>query len=260
MNWDSFVAAFVVGLLGAGHCFGMCGGISAALAFAVDNVRLKKWIIAFYNLGRISSYTFVGAVLGLFGEGLRSGLNSGLGAGIAANGMQFPWLRIMAALLLVLMGFYITGWWKALILLERAGQGLWRFIQPLGSKLMPVKSLPQAYLLGLLWGWLPCGLVYSALAFSATEASPLNSALTMLAFGLGTFPAVFLGGLASQQLKRLLQSRPLQIVSGVTLIVFGLWTAYMPLQHYWGHSHHSHQLMQDVESNDELPSQPHHHH
>lgn len=253
MNLDSFIAAFVVGLLGAGHCFGMCGGISAALAFAVDNVRLKKWIIASYNLGRISSYTFVGAVLGLFGEGLSSGM--------VAKGMQFPWLRILAALLLVLMGFYITGWWKALILLERAGQGLWRFIQPLGNTLMPVKSLPQAYLLGLLWGWLPCGLVYSALAFSATEASPIDSALTMLAFGLGTFPAVFLGGLASQQLKRLLQSRPLQIVSGVTLIVFGVWTAYMPLQHYWGgHSHHLHPDMQEVESHDELPSQPHHHH
>lgn len=223
-------AAFMVGLLGAGHCFGMCGGITAALAFAVKDPAKRHSIIFFYNLGRISSYALIGMLFGVLGLGLVFGIEPI---------KDWQLLRWLAAILLVLMGFYLTGWWKLLTQLEKLGSVVWRKIQPIGKTLMPVQSRGQAFLLGMLWGWLPCGLVYSALALAMASASPSMAALTMVAFGLGTFPAVFLGGIAGERLKVILQRRTLQVVSGLLLIGFGVWTAYVPLSHAaHGHGHH----------------------
>ena len=130
-----------------------------------------------YNLGRISSYTLAGLLLGLAGWAV-------------ANSPLVMGLRVVAALLLIAMGLYLAGWWSGLTRIEALGRGLWRYIQPLTRRFMPVTSLPRALVLGSLWGWLPCGLVYSTLLWAASQGNALDSAALMLAFGLGTLPVL----------------------------------------------------------------------
>ena len=130
------------------------------------------------------------------------------------------------------MGLYLAGWWSGLTRVEAIGRGLWRHIQPFASRLMPVKSVPRALLLGALWGWLPCGLVYSTLLWAASQGSATESALLMLAFGLGTWPVLLATGLAAERLMALLRKRGVRIAGGVTVILFGLWTLPGPHQQW----------------------------
>jgi len=141
-------------------------------------------------------------------------------------------LRVIAALLLIGMGLYLAGWWSGLTRVEALGRGLWRHIQPYASRLMPVTSLPRALLLGTLWGWLPCGLVYSTLLWSASQGDALDSALLMLAFGLGTWPVLLATGLAAERLTTLLRKRGIRVIGGVMVILFGLWTMPGPHQQW----------------------------
>lgn len=228
---ETVIAAFIIGLLGAGHCLGMCGGINAALSFAIPKASRGKRValLAAYNVGRVSSYTLIGAVVGLLG----------LGANALNTGSSLPLARIIAGVLLIAMGFYLADWWKILTVLEKVGAKLWRYIQPLGKSLMPVDSIGKALLFGALWGWLPCGLVYSALAYSAVQAEPLSAAIVMAAFGAGTLPAVFVGGLAGAKLKAVLQQKLFRTSMAIFIILFGLWTLWGGLGHR-GHSHPDH--------------------
>lgn len=116
-------------------------------------------------------------------------------------------LRIVAGLLLISMGLYLGGWWSGLTRIEALGRGLWRHIQPVASRWLPVCSLPRALLLGALWGWLPCGLVYSTLLWAASQGDALDSGLLMLAFGLGTWPVLLATGMAAERLTALLRRR-----------------------------------------------------
>jgi len=166
------LSALVLGLLGGGHCLGMCGGLMGALTMAIppDQRGRRLRLLVAYNLGRVSSYAVAGFLIGL--------------AGLAvANSPAAMALRVVAALLLITMGLYLAGWWSGLTRIESLGRGLWRHIQPIASKFMPVTSVPRALILGALWGWLPCGLVYSTLLWSASQGDALDSALLMLAFG-----------------------------------------------------------------------------
>lgn len=219
----SVLAMFVIGLMGAGHCVGMCGGIVAALGFAAEQNSARWPILCSYNLGRITSYAVAGALVGLLGLFGREFLSLG------------PWLRAFAGILLILMGLYLADWWRLLSWLERAGQHLWRRLQPLGKGLFQVRTASRAFLFGMIWGWLPCGLVYSALAFAAATAEPLSSALAMAAFGFGTLPAMLAGGVFSSQLKRWLQGRVLRTVMALALILFGAWTLWSAVAH--AHQH-----------------------
>tara|TARA_R110000822_G_scaffold159476_24_gene299532 strand:- start:56637 stop:57362 length:726 start_codon:yes stop_codon:yes gene_type:complete len=215
----SVTAMLVIGLMGAGHCAGMCGGIVAALGFATDDNRSRWPILLSYNLGRITSYGVLGALVGLLGY----------------FGQQFlyigPWLRAIAGILLILMGMYLAGWWRVLAWLEKAGQHLWRRLQPLSNGLFQVRSVRKGFLYGMLWGWLPCGLVYSALAYAATSATPVTGAAAMMAFGVGTLPAMLAGGLFSSQLRDWLQGKLLRVIMAVILIIFGGWTFWSALSH-----------------------------
>lgn len=216
----SVPAMFVIGLMGAGHCIGMCGGISSALGLAVSGNH--KWsILGGYHLGRVASYSLAGVLIGMLGLWGHAYLQLG------------PALRILAGVLLILMGCYLADWWRALITLEKAGAHLWRQIQPIGNRLLPVHSFQQAILLGMVWGWLPCGLVYSALAYSATVGNPAESGLMMLAFGLGTTPAVLAGTVFSTHIASCLQNKRFRQLTGIILMGFGLWTV-------WGASSHFH--------------------
>jgi sulfite exporter TauE/SafE len=223
------LSAVVLGLLGGGHCLGMCGGLMGALTMAipVEQRGRRLQLLLAYNLGRILSYACAGLLLGLGGWAL-------------ANSPAAMALRIVAGLLLICMGLYLGGWWSGLTRIEALGRGLWRHIQPLAKRLLPVTSLPRALLLGALWGWLPCGLVYSTLLWAASQGSAIDSALLMLAFGLGTLPVLIASGLAAQRLNQLLRQRSVRMAGGLLVIVFGLWTLPGPHQAWlMGHASHS---------------------
>lgn len=225
------LSAVVLGLLGGGHCLGMCGGLMGALTMAipVDQRSRRVQLLLAYNLGRILSYGCAGLLLGLGGWAL-------------ANSPAAMVLRILAGLLLICMGLYLGGWWSGLTRIEALGRGLWRHIQPLAKRLLPVTSLPRALLLGALWGWLPCGLVYSTLLWAASQGSALDSGLLMLAFGLGTLPVLIASGLAAQRLNQLLRQRSVRTAGAVLVIIFGLWTLAGPHQAWlMGHASHSQQ-------------------
>ncbi|QXH58230.1 sulfite exporter TauE/SafE family protein [Pseudomonas maumuensis] len=214
-------SALVLGLLGGGHCLGMCGGLMGALTLAIppeQRGRRLRLLLA-YNIGRILSYAAAGLLLGLAGVALAS---SPLATG----------LRVVAALLLIAMGLYLAGWWSGLTRIEALGRGLWRHVQPLATRLLPVSSLPRALLLGALWGWLPCGLVYSTLLWAASQGDALHSAALMLAFGVGTWPVLLATGLAAERVGSLLRNRGVRMAGGVLVILFGLWTLPGPHQHW----------------------------
>ncbi|MFJ4396888.1 sulfite exporter TauE/SafE family protein [Pseudomonas sp. NPDC089396] len=214
-------SALILGLLGGGHCLGMCGGLMGALTLAIppeQRARRAQLLLA-YNLGRILSYACAGLLLGLAGWAVASSP-----AALA--------LRVVAALLLIAMGLYLAGWWSGLTRIEVLGRGLWRHIQPVASRLLPVSSLPRALLLGALWGWLPCGLVYSTLLWAASQGNAGYSAALMLAFGLGTWPVLLATGLAAERVNIVLRRRSVRMAGGLLVILFGLWTMPGPHQHW----------------------------
>lgn len=215
------LSALMLGLLGGGHCLGMCGGLMGALTLAIppeQRGRRLRLLLA-YNLGRILSYACAGLLMGLAGWAVASSPAAMI-------------LRIVAALLLIAMGLYLAGWWSGLTRIEALGRHLWRHLQPFASRLMPVSSLPRALLLGAIWGWLPCGLVYSTLLWASSQGAPADSALLMLAFGLGTLPVLLATGLAAERLTALLRLRGIRIAGGLLVILFGLWTLPGPHQHW----------------------------
>jgi len=214
------LSAVILGLLGGGHCLGMCGGLMGALTLAIPREqRSRRFGLLAYNLGRILSYTAAGLLIGLAGWAVASSPAAMI-------------LRVIAALLLIAMGLYLAGWWSGLTRLESLGRGLWRYIQPVASRLLPVSSLPRALLLGALWGWLPCGLVYSTLLWAASQGNAIDSALLMLAFGLGTWPVLLATGIAAERTTALLRKRGVRMAGGLLVILFGIWTLPGPHQHW----------------------------
>ena len=213
------ISALILGLLGGGHCLGMCGGLMGALTLAIppEQRGRRLQLLLAYNLGRILSYATAGLLFGLAGWAVASSPAAML-------------LRIVAGLLLISMGLYLGGWWSGLTRIEAIGRGLWRHIQPVASRLLPVSSLPRALLLGALWGWLPCGLVYSTLLWAASQGDALDSGLLMLAFGLGTWPVLLATGMAAERLTALLRRRGVRMAGGLLVALFGLWTLPGPHQ------------------------------
>ena len=214
-------SALVLGLLGGGHCLGMFGGLMGALTLAIppeQRSRRLRLLLA-YNLGRVCSYACAGLLLGLAGWAV-------------ASGPAAVVLRTAAALLLIAIGLYLAGWWSGLTRVEALGRGLWRHIQPLATRLLPVSSVPRAMLLGALWGWLPCGLVYSTLLWAASQGNAGYSAALMLAFGLGTWPVLLATGLAAERVNALLRRRSVRVAGGVLVMRCGIWTLPGPHQHW----------------------------
>ncbi len=206
-----FLALFLVGLLGGTHCVGMCGGIVSAMSMGGQ----AGWGLHLaYNAGRILSYAVAGAVAGALGA-----------ASLGLEG-QVPVrmvLYFIANLMLVALGLYLIGLSGALAFTERAGQALWRRVQPLTRRFLPVRGVAQAFPLGMLWGWLPCGLVYSALASALTAGSAGRGAAMMLAFGLGTLPNLLLAGLLLARLNGIVKRPVVRTVSGLLVLGFGIY-------------------------------------
>lgn len=213
MNELSYGAALLLGLLGGSHCLVMCGGIGAALGISTDD-KQRGVLVLLFQLGRVGSYTLLGAGLG--------------GAlGLFEQDYIIPLLRLVSGLLLIAMGCYLARWWHGLRALELAGQAIWRRVQPLTVSLLPIRRARDAVMIGLCWGLLPCGLIYSALSWSATAANWLQSAGLMLCFGLGTLPIMFATGIAGEKLAGILRNQAVRNVAAVLLIGFGSWTAGM---------------------------------
>ncbi len=208
---SAYLALFLVGLLGGTHCVGMCGGIVGALSLGAP----ARWSMHLaYNAGRIISYAAAGALAGALGA-----------ASLSLDG-QAPvrlTLYLLANLMLVALGLYLLGVTRALAFTERAGQHLWRLIQPLTRRFLPARTIAQAFPLGLLWGWLPCGLVYSALATALSAGSPERGALLMLAFGLGTLPNLLLAGILLARLNEYVRRPVVRIASGLLVLGFGIY-------------------------------------
>jgi sulfite exporter TauE/SafE len=234
LNPEPLLAAFLVGLLGGTHCFGMCGGIVGALSSGLSlGLQTSRWRLVAaqlaYNGGRISSYVFAGVLLGLFGQQLgEAGLLQG-----------FPLGRMIGGVVMILFGIYLAGWWQSLLWLEKAGAHLWKYIEPFGRRYIPVRSAGQAFLLGLVWGWLPCGMVYAVLALALASGSGAEGGLLMLAFGLGTLPALLTIGLAYNTLNRFIRDPRIRMLAGIIVIVMGI---LMLLANPSGHGHHAHPL------------------
>ncbi|WP_241967936.1 sulfite exporter TauE/SafE family protein [Pseudidiomarina marina] len=208
MNVD-WLAALLMGLAGAGHCVMMCGGIAGAFAGQVNKTQLF-----IYNLGRITSYAIAGALIGAAVGSI---------AGLADQGLVS--LRIIAAFVLIAFGLYLGQWWFGLRHLERLGQPLWRRLQPFAASFRQRKSsYVSLFSAGMLWGWLPCGLVYSALSWAAISGSAMQGGLFMIAFGLGTLPAMFAFGWLSHSIQQLFKSKGFRQLMGALMIVYGLWT------------------------------------
>jgi sulfite exporter TauE/SafE len=217
---SAFLLAFVVGLLSALHCIGMCGGIVGALSFSLPERTRSDWprflsFLLAYNLGRTVSYALAGALFGSIGgllleAGNRAWLHDGL--------------RWLAAFVMVGIGLYIAGWFPRFTLIERIGEPVWRRLEPAGRRLLPVTSLVRASLYGAVWGWLPCGLVYTMLISTPAQGDPVAGAIYMALFGLGTLPAMIAVGLFAGKLYRFAGNARLQSVAGLTVIALGLFT------------------------------------
>ena len=220
MNPDlGFSAAFVVGLLGGVHCIGMCGGIVGALTFGLSEEQRTGWRgLSFqltYNFGRLTSYTVAGLLVG----GLGALLAAWLPVAIAQRLLQG-----LAGLFMILLGLYLSGWWLGLRRVEALGGRIWRSIEPLGRRFMPVHSPAQALVLGLIWGWLPCGLVYSVLIWALSAGAALRGGGLMLAFGLGTLPNLLLMGAAAGWLARYVRRPVVRTLAGGLVLLFGVYT------------------------------------
>jgi sulfite exporter TauE/SafE len=209
----SLLTALLAGLLGGVHCVGMCGGIVAAFSFRAGGGTPPFRMHLAYNLGRVSSYVLFGALAGTLGASLK------LAHFLPVQTVLF----VLAQIVMILLGLYLAGWSQWVLIFERAGGALWRTVKPLFQKLLPVKSMPQAVLAGMAWGWLPCGLVYSVLVSALAAGSATSGAALMLAFGLGTLPNLLGMGLFARQLQPFMQQRWVRRAAGLTVAGFGVW-------------------------------------
>ena len=211
------LTALLIGLLGSTHCIGMCGGIVSALTLGIrpgvgQPISKFPYMLA-YNAGRISSYTLAGVIAGLLGQTLLDTVDETLALNLT---------RWVTGLFLVALGLYLGGFTAALAPLENAGKLIWQYIQPVTRKLLPLSSPYRAFTSGVLWGWLPCGLVYSALVWAVGSADPLRGGTLMLVFGLATLPAMLLTGAAALRFGQFTRNNAVRRLAGAIVIALGL--------------------------------------
>ncbi len=235
----SLLAVFLIGLLGGVHCLGMCGSIVGLLSAGralpgCAPVSASAWPRHLaYNLGRVSSYVLAGVLVGALGQ-----------SGMLLRD-QLPIQHLLFALssvMLLLLGLYLAGISALVTRIERLGGQLWRYLQPLGRRLLPVTSWPKAALLGALWGWLPCGLVYSVLVMALASGDALQGGALMLFFGLGTLPNLLLIGLFWERARQFTQKLWVKRLAGGLVAGWGMFglakVSYTFYLHGWAGSCH----------------------
>jgi len=221
---DLTLIPFLVGLFSAVHCLSMCGGIvgmlTAGLPREVREQPLRRSLYLFlYNAARIASYTAAGALTGAVGAQALHGLSPEFGH------RMLQWL---AGLLLLGIGLYLAGWFPQLARIERLGLPLWRRLEPLAQRILPVNSPAKALTFGALWGWFPCGLVYTTVFYATASGGAWQGALFMAFFGVGTLPATFGAGMISGWLARATHNEALRRAVGLIVIATALATLILP--------------------------------
>jgi sulfite exporter TauE/SafE len=213
-------AALLAGFLGSAHCIGMCSGISGMFAMHAQqaSIRERLPLAVGYNVGRITSYAVLGLIVAALGSS----------AVAAIPNLAGP-VRLVGGLVIILVGLQIAFNWSLLKPLELVGATIWSRISPLAHRFVPVTNLPRALGLGLLWGWLPCGLVYSVLLIAAASSDATNGALIMVAFGAGTMPAMLMTGLGTAQLASMMRRKSIRYGLGLAIVLLGIFTLAMPL-------------------------------
>lgn len=244
--WTLPLTAFTTGLLGGLHCLGMCGGVSGSIALATtapgqagarqpfpvpvhaaagsSAAVSRPWAaetnVMAFNAGRLASYSLAGALAGMVG-GIAAGW--GPSAVISETTAARTALFVFANLMIVLAGLYLLGLPQLLAPLERAGGLVWRKISPLTRPLLPLRSPAQAALFGAVWGWIPCGMVYAMLLTAIGAGSAAAGALTMLAFGAGTLPAMLTAGFVGGAAARWTRHPRVRLVAGLAVIAIGVY-------------------------------------
>lgn len=213
-------AAVLLGLVASSHCVVMCGGISTALSLATAkdrNGRPRASLLIHYQLGRIGSY----ALAGLLFAGLLGGAVAALD--IEAVGRTLRVLSAFALLLAALVAFGRVRDPGAVI-----GRRVWPKIAGFGRRLLPVTSVPRAFAFGLVWGWMPCGFVYTVLLIATLQLDALDGAITMAAFGLGTAPALLTTAFGAQRLTAFAAKTGARHAAGSALLISALLTLIGP--------------------------------
>ena len=219
----SYVSALLIGLAGSVHCVGMCGGIVGAFSFILPKDQNPWAYMLSYNLGRITSYAIAGALTGWLGNLVTTQVSMG-----------FSILNLLSGLFLLLLALYIGGWWRVLVHLESLGRLLWNRISPIAKHFLPFRSPLQAFPYGVVWGWLPCGLVYSTLTWSLASGSPLDGALVMVFFGMGTLPALLTLSGSGNALKTFLSNSRVRKWVALSLLIFALIFIYQAIHNALG--------------------------
>ena len=210
----SLIAVLLVGLLGGVHCLGMCGSIVGIFTAQVPKDKARWPFHLAYSGGRIASYATAGALVGSIGQ---AGLL--MRDAVPVQHLLFA----LSSLMLIALGLYLAGVWGVVRRLEHLGGGLWKHLQPYTSRLLPVNTVPRALGLGALWGWLPCGLVYSVLLTALASGSAVQGALIMLVFGFGTLPNLLAIGLFLESIKGWVQSPRVRMLAGLLVMAFGVY-------------------------------------
>jgi len=196
----------------------MCGSIVGALTLNLsEKTRAKRYLllayVLTYNFGRISSYAVAGGLMGTAGQALFEFISPNYGHTV---------LKVMASLIIIGMGMYLANWFPRFASIERIGIPLWNMVEPVGRSLIPPPSIFHAFLLGAIWGWLPCGLVYSTLLLTASSGNAAEGAIFMLSFGVGTLPAMLGTGIIAGLIMRISRLPYLRHALGVTIIILGI--------------------------------------
>lgn len=210
--------AFAAGLLGSAHCLGMCAGISGLFAAGggVASATTQFIRAIAYNAGRVLSYALLGTAVAAVGSTVVDALPT----------LATP-VRLASGALIILIGLQVAFNWHFLSSIERAGGVVWKRLAPLAAGMIPATSNAKALSLGLIWGWLPCGLVYSVLLVAATTDTPLHGGLVMIAFGLGTMPAMVSSGLSAARLAAFMSRN--RLGAGLLIVLLGIATLAVPL-------------------------------
>ena len=227
INYTLTLGAMLIGLASSVHCVGMCGGIIGALSYSLPaDIRennLKRFAyVTSYNLGRLISYSAMGLLAGLLGAEVFNLLGAGSGHFV---------MRLVAATLIALTGLYLAGWFPQFARSEKLGEVLWSKLAPIGKRLIPVKSIPQGFLYGCIWGWLPCSLVYTMLVISSASGGASQGMVSMLAFGLGTLPSMILTGVFASQVRRFTRNPEVRMWIGISLVIMAVASLFIP--HEW---------------------------
>ena len=233
MSEFSIIAVFFVGLLGGVHCLGMCGSIVGMLTAQLPKHGTRWPFHLAYNSGRLASYMAAGALAGTIGQ-----------AGLLWRDVV-PVQHLLfglSSLMLIALGLYLAGIWGMVRRIEQLGGMLWQYIRPLTRGLLPVTTIARALSLGVLWGWLPCGLVYSVLVTALASGNAQSGALVMLAFGFGTLPNLLTIGLFWEGVRRWMQSPHVRMAAGLLVAGFGVYglikVGYIFYVHGWAGSCH----------------------